>query len=80
MARVQTSRHFCCYARDIRYTIPTLHFIVAMSAERACELARRELLEEPYVTAVEVYDGGRLVKIVVLPDPSGPTPDNPKFD
>jgi hypothetical protein len=54
-------RTFTCLITDRRYAVPTLSFVLAQDAERARELARRDLAANPHHAAVEVREGDRLL-------------------
>lgn len=52
---------FTCLQTDTRYSVPTLSFLITTDAERARELARRELLASVYHQSFELHDGTRVV-------------------
>ncbi len=54
-------RTFTCFTTDRRYAVPTLSFILAADEERACEIARRELLSAGDHTSIELHENGRCI-------------------
>jgi hypothetical protein len=54
-------RTFTCFMTDRRYTVPTLSIILARDAQRALEIARRELGASRDHVALEVHENGRCV-------------------
>lgn len=54
-------RTFTCLLSDTRYSVPTLIFVLAMDAERATELARRELDANGHHHSFELLEDDRLV-------------------
>jgi hypothetical protein len=52
---------FTCLLSDSRYSVPTLSFFITTDAERARDLARRELQANSHHRAVELYEGERLL-------------------
>ena len=54
-------RTFTCFFTDTRYSVPTLSFFVTSDAERARELARRELRANANYRGFEVREGNRLL-------------------
>lgn len=57
-------RTFACFISEARRETRTQSFVLAQSDERACELARRELLRTPDGVSAEVVEGGRLVAVL----------------
>ena len=57
-------RTFSCFIGDARRGTRTQSFVLAQSDERACELARRELLRTPDGVCVEVVEGGRVIAVL----------------
>lgn len=54
-------RTFTCLLSDTRYTVPTLIFVSAADAERAREVARRELEANGHHHSFELLEDDRLV-------------------
>jgi hypothetical protein len=54
-------RTFACFFTDARYSVPTLSFYLTSDAERARELARRELQANGNYRGFEVREGHRLL-------------------
>lgn len=57
-------RTFSCFTIDPRHTVPALVFIFAEDHERAIELARRELLENPDSIAVEIVENDSTIGVL----------------
>jgi hypothetical protein len=49
-------RDFQVFVTDDRYAVPTLHIVLAESAESACAMAERLLESSPHHLGVEVYE------------------------
>jgi hypothetical protein len=54
-------RTFNLFIEDARYTVPTLAIVTVSDAQRAMELARKQLADSPHHLAVEVHEGDELV-------------------
>jgi hypothetical protein len=50
-------RAFTCFFSDTRYSVPTLSVYLTTDAERARDLARRELGANLHYTGFELCDG-----------------------
>lgn len=64
-------RTFSCFISDARRGARTQSIVLAQSDERACELARRELLLTPEGVSVEVVEGGRVIAVLQNEDLAG---------
>jgi hypothetical protein len=54
-------RTFSYFIHDDRYAVPTLQFAVVPDAERALELAKRQLMASRHHLSIEVHENGRAV-------------------